>query len=58
MPRNCECLILGSVQDQVGWGFRQLGLVKHIPALDDGRLEPDGIFFNPNRSVILPNFWF
>lgn len=43
MHRNCECLTPGSVQDRVDWGFRQLGLVNCISALDGDRLEPDGL---------------
>jgi len=30
--RNCGCPIPGSVQDQVGWGFEQPGLVEGVPA--------------------------
>ena len=30
--RNCACLVTGSVQDQVGWGFEQLCLLKDVPA--------------------------
>ncbi|KAK4824765.1 hypothetical protein QYF61_018499 [Mycteria americana] len=30
--RSCGCPIIGSVQDQVGWGFEQSDLVKDVPA--------------------------
>ena len=34
--RSCVCLLPGSVQGQVGWGFEQLGLVRGFPAHDRG----------------------
>ena len=30
--RSCGCSLIGSVQDQVGWGFEQAGLVEGVPA--------------------------
>ncbi|GAB0182869.1 cAMP-dependent protein kinase inhibitor alpha [Grus japonensis] len=30
--RSCGCPLPGSVQDQVGWGFGQRGLVEGVPA--------------------------
>ncbi|KAK4832428.1 hypothetical protein QYF61_023107 [Mycteria americana] len=32
MPRTCGCLLPGSVQGQVGWGFEQPDLVEGVPA--------------------------
>ena len=32
VQRSCGCLIIGSVQDQVGRGFEQPDLVKDVPA--------------------------
>ena len=34
--RGCGCPLPGSVQDQVGWGFEQPGLVEGIPAHGSG----------------------
>jgi len=30
--RSCGCLLPGSVQGQVGWGFEQPALVEGVPA--------------------------
>ena len=30
--RSCGCPIIGSVQSQVGWGFKQTDVVKDVPA--------------------------
>ena len=34
--RSCGCPIPGSVQEQVGWGFEQPGLLGDVPAHDRG----------------------
>lgn len=30
--RSCGCLLPGIIQDQVGWGFENAGLMEDIPA--------------------------
>jgi len=42
VSQSCGCPIPGGVQDQVGWGFGQPGLVGGVPAHGRG-LEPDGL---------------
>ena len=34
--KSCGCLIPGSVQGQVGWGFEQRGLVEGVPSHSRG----------------------
>jgi len=34
--RSCGCPLPGSVQGQVGWGFRHPGLVEGVPAHGSG----------------------
>jgi len=37
--RSCGCLLPGSVQGQVGWGFEQPGVVEGVPVHGRGSLN-------------------
>ena len=40
--RSCRCLIIGSIRNQVGWGFEQPDLVQDVPARGRG-VGPDDL---------------
>lgn len=50
--RNCGCLLPGSVQGKVGWGFDQHGLVEGVPCTQQGVWKLRFLRFFPTQTIL------